>query len=268
MRAQGRHVQVLREVRGQVLRQGHEEVQVRCEMRAKVRPQVRPEMRPEMRSQVRTEELMAGLRLLEIYAGLVERGAHLFGDLLGACTPQQWSHYPEDDAIDQGSGFQWFYHSHSPEDRSGACEHGHIHLFARRKLWARRLRSSRETQFAKLAGEPPTAKNTRHLLAIGFDAKGIPTTLFTVNSWVTGDRMLSAGLTAEILASMALDTGNESVDAVVQSLVRMYRDDIREMLVQRDKVLLSWQGNNVLSDENLELLSEVAISVDAKLASM
>ena len=71
--------------------------------------------------------------------------------------------------------------------RAGASEHGHIHLFARRKLWARRLRSAREIEFAKLTGEPAETESTRHLLTIGFDAEGIPTSLFTVNSWVTGD---------------------------------------------------------------------------------
>jgi hypothetical protein len=88
-----------------------------------------------MRTQVRTQELMgldrnrrslstkgmaqnASLRLLEIYAELALRGEHLLGQLLGGELPRQWRHYPEDDAIDLGSGFQWFYHSHSPQDRS------------------------------------------------------------------------------------------------------------------------------------------------------
>lgn len=242
-------------------------------------------MRSQVHAEVRSEELMAGagrrtlpskdggeraagLRLLEIYAGLAERGAHLFGDLLGGQMPKQWSHYPEDDAIDQGSGFHWFYHSHSPEDRSGAYEHGHIHLFARRKLWARRLRSVREIEFAKLTGEPAATKNTRHLLTIGFDAKGIPTTLFTVNSWVTGDRMLSADLTAELLTDLALDTGNAAVDAVIETLTLLYRGEILELLDQRDKELLTWQSENVLSDEKLELLSEIAINVDATLSGL
>lgn len=211
-------------------------------------------------------ERAAALRLLETYAGLAERGAHLFGDLLGGQMPRQWSHYPEDDAIDLESGFHWFYHSHSPEDRPGASEHGHIHLFARRKLWARRLRSAREIEFAKLGGEPAATENTRHLLTIGFDAKGIPTTLFTVNSWVTGDRMLSAGLTTELLGDMRLDTGNEAVDAVIESLACLYRDEIRQQLIQRDEALFAWRGHNVLSDEKLELLSELKINVDAKLS--
>jgi hypothetical protein len=207
----------------------------------------------------------AGSRLLQTYAGLSERGVHLFGDLLGGQMPKQWSHYPEDDAIDLVSGFQWFYHSHSPEDRPGAVEHGHIHLFARRKLWARRLRSVREMEFAKLKGETAQAENTRHLLTIGFNAKGVPATMATVNSWVTGDRMLSASLTAELLSGLYIDTGYAAVDAVIESLVAMYQGEIHELLDQRDKALFEWRGSNVLSDRRLEVLSEIRIDVDKKL---
>lgn len=244
---------------------------------------MRSEVHGQVRSQMRAQELtakashrspplkdggerLAALRLLETYAALAERREHLFGDLLKGQMPRQWSHYPEDDAIDQESGFQWFYHSHAPQDRPGAAEHGHIHLFARRNLWGRRLRSTREMDFGKLGGEPATSENTRHLLAIGFDAKGIPTTLFTVNSWVTGDRMLSAGLTSELLEGMKLDTGNEAVDAMIESLARLYRDQIRELMAQRDEALFAWRGHNVLSDEKLELLSEISINVDERLS--
>lgn len=47
--------------------------------------------------------------------------------------------------------------------------------------------------------------NTRHLLTIGFDTKGVPNSIFTVNSWVTGDLMLSALTTATLLEEMAID---------------------------------------------------------------
>ena len=283
MRTQDGHVQVLREVRGQMLRKGHEEGQVRRqEVRGQVRSEVHGKVRPQMRPQVRAQELTAkagrqsppskgggenaaALRLLETYAALAERGEHLFGDVLQGQMPRQWSHYPEDDAIDQESGFQWFYHSHAPQDRPGATEHGHIHLFARRPRWARRLRSAAELRFTALHGAPPASTHTRHLLALGFDARGLPTSLFTVNSWVTGDRMLNADLTAELLATMKLDTGHPAIDRVLECLVCLYREEIRGLLRQRDEALLAWPGWQVLSDEGLELLSELSIDVDAKL---
>ncbi len=244
-----------------------------------MRSKVRSEMCPKVRAQELTgvsrnrrspptkgSAQVAGLRLLETYARLAQRGEHLLGQLLGGELPRQWRHYPEDDAIDQGSGFQWFYHSHSPEDRPGAAEHGHIHLFARRKLWSRRLRSAREIAFASLADDPTGQVNTRHLITIGLDAKGIPISLFTVNSWVTGDLMLSASNTVLLLEQMTLDTSNEDVDAVIECVVRLYKDEIRDLLVRRDALLYQKRSPGLLSDERVEVLSELAINVDRKIA--
>jgi hypothetical protein len=209
---------------------------------------------------------VAGLRLLEIYSKLAQRGAHLLGSLLGGQVPRQWSHYPEHDAIDQGSGFQWFYHSHAPEDRPGSAEHGHIHLFARRKLWARRLRSAKELEFAELTEGTDPYVNTRHLLTIGFDAKGIPETIFTVNSWVTGDLMLSVSNTALLLDQMTLDTGNQEVDTVIECIVKLYKTEILDLLLRRDSLLYQQRVLGILGDERLEVLSEIDINVDQKLA--
>lgn len=246
---------------------------------------MRSEVRPEVRPEVRTQELMAspgrlpsqspgglpkaaGARLLDTYAGLARRGEHLFAGVLAGGMPQQWHHYPEDDAVDHGSGFQWFYHAHSPEDRPDTIEHGHVHLFARRKLWSRRVRSARENAFLKLSDDPPAPATTRHLLAIGFDAKGIPINLFTVNSWVTGDLMLSAPTTMAILDRIALDTGHEAVDAVIECVVRLCRDDIREVLEARDRVLSAHRGAGLFRDERFEVLSDVGINLDAKLTRL
>lgn len=244
--------------------------------------QVRAEMRPE----VCTEELnlmktvqprspqpdaalaAAGLRLLETYAGLAERGEHLLGRLLAGEAPRQWAHYPEDDAIDHASNYQWFYHSHSPEDRPGAVEHGHIHLFARKPLWGRRLYSRSERAFAELCGNPSANPATRHLLTIGFDAKGLPISLFTVNSWVTGDLMLGADLTLELLSSFTLGTGHPEVDAVIESVARLCEPELREVMRLRDDALRSHQAAGKLQDEALELLSEVRIDLDAKLSAL
>lgn len=209
----------------------------------------------------------AGLRLLETYTGLAELGEHLMGRLLAGQATRQWTHYPEDDAIDHASGYQWFYHSHSPEDRPGAVEHGHVHLFARRPLWGRRLRSRSERAFAELCGYPSANPATRHLLTIGFDAKGLPISLFTVNSWVTGDLMLGAELTLELLSSLTLGTGHPEIDAVIESVVQLCEPELRELMLQRDDALRSHQAADKLQSEALELLSEVRIDLDAKLSA-
>lgn len=238
-------------------------------MCAEVRPQVRSEelMPPSLKGrQSAGGDHAAGLRLLETYSKLAQRGEHLLGSLLGGQAPRQWRHYPEDDAIDHDSGFQWFYHSHSPQDRQWPAEHGHIHLFARRKLWARRLRSASELAFAELAKGANQRVNTRHLLAIGFDTKGVPHSIFTVNSWVTGDLMLSARTTATLLEEMSLDTGNKHIDAVIECVVTLCKQEIRSLLDARDQKLFSHKAPGLLQDEGLELLSEMAIDLDARLA--
>lgn len=247
-------------------------------MRAKVWSEVRPEVRSQALTSMQQARsrlppidhrlTTAGLRLLDIYAGLAERGEHLLNRLLAGQPPRQWAHYPADDAIDHANGYQWFYHSHSPEDRPGAAEHGHIHLFARRSLWSRRLRSRSERAFADLCGNPLARPATRHLLTIGFDAKGLPISLFTVNSWVTGDLMLGADLTLALLSSITLNTGHPEVDAVIESVARLCEPELRDAMLQRDDALRSHQATDKLQDEALELLSEVRIDLDAKLSAL
>lgn len=247
---------------------------------------MRSQVRPEVCPKVRTQELShmtkvppraaspdaswaaAGLRLLATYRDLAERGEHLLARLLAGQAPRQWAHYPEDDAIDRSGGYQWFYHSHSPEDRPGAVEHGHIHLFARKPLWGRRLYSRSERAFAALCGQPSVHPQTRHLLTIGFDAKGLPISLFTVNSWVTGDLMLGTDLTLALLASMKLDTGYPEVDAVIEAVTRLFEPELRELMQRRDDALRSRPDLGKLGDRSLELLSEIPLDLDARLSAV
>lgn len=210
----------------------------------------------------RRVEVAAGRRLLAVYATLAARGEHLLRGLLDGQPPRQWRHYPEDDAIDGGSRYQWFYHSHSPEDRPAGIEHGHFHLFFRGRLGAGRLRSPVEKAFAALTGRPSARPGTRHLLGVGLDAKGVPISLFTVNGWVTGDLMLSAAGTARLLARMRLATGHPEIDAVLESLVALCRGEIRRLLAERDAALSAGPARGVLEDRRLEVLSEIAIDLD------
>jgi len=239
--------------------------QMRTEMRCQVRGQ--KELMVDMAGRRTTESLArsAGQRLLRVYAALARRNTHLLEPLLAGQPPVQWAHYPDDDAIDEGHGYQWFYHSHSPEDRPDSTEHGHFHLFARRKLWSRRLQSAHERAFARLAAPNSADVNTRHLLCIGLNAKGIPISLFTVNSWVTGDLMLSALNTEALLAGMKLKTGHAAIDTMLECVIALCRDDIRELLLKRDNMLFGWKRRGVLTDKRLELLSATAIDLDDRI---
>jgi len=93
----------------------------------------------------------------------------------------------------------------------------------------------------------------------------LPISLFTVNSWVTGDQMLSAKLTMQLLASIQLKTGHPRVDAVIECVIHLCQPEIQSVLRQRDTTVASFSGANKLQDEGLELLSEQPIDLDEKL---
>lgn len=205
--------------------------------------------------------------LLGVYAGLAERGAHLLGDLLAGAPPVQWERLPADDAVDSAGRYQWFYHSHAPEDRPAGSEHGHIHLFARRALWGGLSATPEERAFRKLCGNPRSNAGTRHLIAIGFDAKGLPTSFFAVNSWVTGDLMLSTDSTVRLLSEIDLNTGHSEIDAMIVSLVRLCQEDIEALLAERDRAFVEHLPKGVLEDRALEILAEIPLNLDVRIAN-
>lgn len=223
-----------------------------------------------MKSPVRPPPLAAndaaGRQILSVYEALARKGEHLFGPLVGNQPPEQWRHYPEDDAADATGRFQWFYHSHPPADRAPAIEHGHIHLFARREALGS-LSTASDRAFNALVGNPRRRPATRHLLAVGFDAKGVPVSLFTVNGWVTGDLMLAADRTEALLVDLRLDTGHVHIDAVLAAICALCRGDISTLMSARDEALRRHPDRaSVLETRDLEVLSEIPIDLDAKLA--
>ena len=234
--------------------------QVRCKKLSLAAPLGRPD--------VSVGVAKAASDLLGVYAGLAERGAHLLGDLLAGAPPVQWERLPDADAVDSAGRYQWFYHSHAPEDRPSDSEHGHIHLFARRAIWEGLSATPEEGAFRKLCGKPRSNAGTRHLIAIGFDAKGLPISLFAVNSWVTDDLMLSTDSTVRLLAEIDLDTGHPEIDAMIVSLIRLCQKDIETLLDERDRTLASRPPRGVLDDRALEILAEIPLNLDAKMANL
>lgn len=208
----------------------------------------------------------AASNLLAVYAGLAKRHTHLLGDLLASAPPLQWERLPADDAMDVTGRYQWFYHAHAPEDRPVGPEHGHIHLFARRVLWESMPVTRNERAFQTLCGNPSGDADTRHLIAIGIDPKGLPISIFTVNSWVTGDLMLGADSTAQVLAEIRLDTGHPDIDRMIVSLAHICSEDIGLLLAQRDNTLRTREPGKCLEDRTVEILSETLINLDQRIA--
>ena len=209
----------------------------------------------------------AATQLLDVYSELAERGEHLLGPLMTGTSLHQWERFPEDDAIDSAGLYQWFYHCHEPEDRSGnPDEHGHLHLFARRPCWEQLARSADEQAFHELCGQHGQDPQTRHLVAIGLDPKGVPISVFMVNSRVTGDLMLNAVWTARLLSEIALDTGYLTIDRMIASTITLCQGEIQQLLVARDAALATHAAATVLEDRALEVLAEVRLNMDALIA--
>lgn len=211
------------------------------------------------------------VRLISCYQGLARKGEHILQGLLAGEATRQWQHWPADDAIDATSGYQWFYHSHSPEDRQegNGDEHGHFHLFARTSACrALPLRLRRGDRLRQLVGYDRSA-TTRHLLCVSLNAKGLPIELFTVNSWVTGDAMLDAEATGWLLAHLRLATGYPEIDTLLSCTVALCASQVQALLDARDAVLLhtALTESEIFSDRTVEVLSSQRIDIDHVLSA-
>lgn len=215
-------------------------------------------------------ERRAASALLDLYRRLGLTRSHLLQPILQGAPPTQWEHYPSDDAISADRCYQWYYHSHSPADRPGSIEHGHFHLFARAEGATAHVEASAQRKFLASLGATNSDAATRHLLCVGMSPLGVPISLFTVNSWVTGDLLLSSTRSLALLESMVLDTGYPVIDAVLMALTQLYRPQIRALMHQRDAALhaRAATGPETLDDLGLEVLSEVPIDIDGRIATL
>jgi hypothetical protein len=127
----------------------------------------------------------------------------------------------------------------------------------------------REAQFLKaLKSSSAKKRKTVSLMCISLGAKGIPTSLFTVNRWVTGDHLLSADSTLALLKNFRVATpGFELINEWLQAMIGLFWPQIVDLLRQRDIKLKSLitnghTGVNLLDDNAVELLSEFEVDID------
>lgn len=157
----------------------------------------------------------------------------------------EYEHCPKGDVIDFATRSQYYFHSH----RGG--EHGHFHLFLRQE-----------------DGKPV------HLIAISMDKKGRPIGLFTTNRWVTGESWHSANEVREMLPRFQIELAHPSWPANrwISSMVRLFYPQILELIELRDKKIEEWRqqhpDRDVLEDRDLEVLSEMPISIEAQITSI
>ncbi len=212
----------------------------------------------------------AAENLIECYQELAQDARHLLQDFLHGERPRQWAHYPEDDVIDRASGYQYFYHSHAPEDRENSAEHGHFHLFARLDGAQHGIDAAAEQAFLQGIAADAATGNTAHLLCISLNARGVPTSLFTVNRWVTGDQFLSGAATLALLRGFTLQTeAHALVNRWLKALLQLFWPQIETLLQQRDQALLrliaEGKAQPLFDNPMVEVLSECAIDIDQQI---
>lgn len=208
----------------------------------------------------RRRDAGALVRLIEAMAA---DGRPLMTRVIPAGAVVPWDHFPEDDARDPASGCRWYYHVHAPGDRP-PDEHGHFHLFLPRAAFGR---------LAPLAAPPyadPDRPELVHLAGLSVDQQGVPIRWFATNRHVTDEWLYPALDVASRLSRFRLrDTGADPlVDRFLTLMVRLFRAELRDLLVERDAALLSLaarRGGRLPVERGHDVLAVRPLALDAAL---
>ncbi|BDI61521.1 DUF6969 family protein [Qipengyuania nanhaisediminis] len=181
-----------------------------------------------------------------------------------------WTHYPRKDARDAHCQSRWYYHVHAPGSRDcDPDEHGHFHLFLHRS----QLPEGLEPKVWPPQGEDCKA-HVAHIVALAIDRSGIPKSWFTVNRFVTNEFLYPADVMIAHLDDFCVDHTKEDdlVNRFVTAMVALYREEIAELLRERDtrqaRLAAEFGDKAYEKESGVEVLSQVAIDLDEKLASL
>jgi len=214
--------------------------------------------------------LAAGEKVLECVRVLRNTSDNIVGELLHDTeTFYEWNHYPDGDVFDPRSNAQYYYHAHPKDQRPG--EHGHFHTFLRPKGMPPGIEPAAVPDF-----EPPQGENDAlsHLVAISCDKGGDPIKLFTTNRWVTGEVWYAAADVRRMLSYFVIDHVRPSwaVNLWLSNMLILFQPQIRALIEGRDRVVEEWvaahPGSNVYEDRDLEVTTELAISVPDHIAAV
>ena len=208
----------------------------------------------------------AGASIQECYRLLRKANANVVGEVLkGQGEFFEWDHYPKGDVYDSETHAQYYYHAHPVELRGG--EHGHFHTFLRPKGMPAGIAPAALPDYS-----PPLGDNDAlsHLVAISMDNFGYPIRLFTTNRWVTGEVWYGARDVIAMLDRFDMDLAYPSlpVNLWITAMLRLFRPQIEDLLIQRDQAVAAWQtrkqGVNAYEDREMEVTSVLDISVDGQ----
>lgn len=193
--------------------------------------------------------------LIQATLAMHRSGTPLMRRLLPAETEMRlWDHYPPGDVCCPVSGARYFYHAHPPEER-GTGEHGHFHLFLPVRAMAAQARPlvapDREAQ----------GDDWVHLVALAISAEGLPTSLFTVNRWVTDECLYPAQSVMQAIGQFDLRgaAGDPLVNQWLTAAVALCAPLIGALLVERDSQLLAHDPGG--ENRAFEVLSRAPIDL-------
>lgn len=192
---------------------------------------------------------LAAQELASIQMRLAETGRTLNqAALCGAKEFVEWQHYPNNDLVDERSGYEFYYHAHSADEMPRG-EHGHFHVIKRNE------------------------KGFHHLIGIALDQKGLPVRLFTTNQWVTGEEMVDSNFAIQSAMGFQMDIKGRMapVSKWIGALMQLFQSEIEGLLVKRDREidrLVAKQGcrERILNAREHHVFSECKIDLMGRLS--
>ncbi len=217
-------------------------------------------------------ELMAeaGAEVVNCMRVLAKSGDNVVAELLrGEETFYEWDHYPKGDVYDHETHSQYYYHAHPSDERPG--EHGHFHTFLRPKGMPPDIEPAPVPDY-----EPPEDEDDAlsHIIGISMDKFGVPIRLFTTNRWVTGEVWYAAEDVIRLSDCFDIDLAPPSwpVNRWVSAMVRLFHPQLSDLVRKRDARVAEWvkvhPEENAFEDRNLEIVSEVDVSVDDQMRAI
>ena len=210
--------------------------------------------------------LSAGEEILKWNETLQKHHTHIVSEVLKKKgTFYEKRHYPLDDTFDWDTYSQYYYHAH----RGG--EHGHFHLFLRQGGMSKGASPIYYNPHNKTFSDIDTYA---HLIAISMNEKGQPLSLFTTNSWVTGEDWYGASDVKQMISRFHVTHSHPShiVNMWLDAMLILFRPQIERLIEKRDEVIQkhgkAGDFKEVLEKRSLEVISKCEISIDAQIRAI
>jgi hypothetical protein len=192
---------------------------------------------------------LAAYELANIQMRYAESGRTLNqAALCGARDFIEWQHYPNNDLVDEVSGYGFYYHAHSADEMPNG-EHGHFHVIKH------------------------DAKGFVHLIGIALNQTGLPTRLFTTNQWVTGEAMADSTMAIKLIQGFEMVKRGRMalVSKWVSALITLFSAEIERLILERDQriaQLVAEMGSRevVLNSRKYHVLTECKIDLMERLS--